>query len=105
MNILNCFNPFSLIQCYINDEDDAVYRPGDCVYLDSDRPDQPYFICSIEDFRPTKRDSVIVDVKWYYRPSEVPDSVYRHLVQDRNMEHRDDLGKDCNERHAVVFNV
>ena len=27
-----------------------------------------------------------MSVKWYYRQSEVPDSVYQHLVQDRNNE-------------------
>lgn len=27
-----------------------------------------------------------MNVKWYYRQSEVPDSVYQHLVQDRNNE-------------------
>ncbi|EDO44958.1 predicted protein, partial [Nematostella vectensis] len=28
-----------------------------------------------------------VTVRWYYRPSEVPESVYQLLVQDRNHEH------------------
>ncbi|KAK1135360.1 arginine-glutamic acid dipeptide repeats protein-like isoform X1 [Acipenser oxyrinchus oxyrinchus] len=32
-------------------EDDAVYRPGDCVYIESRRPNTPYFICSIQDFK------------------------------------------------------
>lgn len=27
-----------------------------------------------------------MNVKWYYRQSEVPDSVYQHLVQDRHNE-------------------
>ncbi|KAH3823307.1 hypothetical protein DPMN_125106 [Dreissena polymorpha] len=30
-----------------------------------------------------KRDTLVVRVKWYYRVTEVPDSVYQHLVQDR----------------------
>ncbi|KAM6976834.1 LOW QUALITY PROTEIN: arginine-glutamic acid dipeptide repeats protein [Aplochiton taeniatus] len=33
-----------------------------------------------------------MSVKWYYRQSEVPDSVYQHLVQDRNNEN--DSGRD-----------
>ncbi|XP_009075076.1 PREDICTED: arginine-glutamic acid dipeptide repeats protein-like, partial [Acanthisitta chloris] len=32
-------------------EDDVVYRPGDCVYIESRRPNTPYFICSIQDFK------------------------------------------------------
>ncbi|MGH0121732.1 UNVERIFIED_CONTAM: hypothetical protein FKN15_000204 [Acipenser sinensis] len=67
-------------------EDDAVYRPGDCVYIESRRPNTPYFICSIQDFKLSKRDHLLMNVKWYYRQSEVPDSVYQHLVQDRNNE-------------------
>lgn len=34
----------------------------------------------------SKRDHLLMNVKWYYRQSEVPDSVYQHLVQDRNNE-------------------
>ncbi|XP_072571120.1 arginine-glutamic acid dipeptide repeats protein-like isoform X2 [Paramormyrops kingsleyae] len=67
-------------------EDDVVYRPGDCVYIESRRPNTPYFICSIQDFKLSKRDHLLMNVKWYYRQSEVPDSVYQHLVQDRNNE-------------------
>ncbi|KAI9530872.1 hypothetical protein NQZ68_000363 [Dissostichus eleginoides] len=37
-------------------------------------------------FRESKRDHLLMNVKWYYRQSEVPDSVYQHLVQDRNNE-------------------
>ncbi|KAJ7412369.1 arginine-glutamic acid dipeptide repeat protein [Willisornis vidua] len=67
-------------------EDDVVYRPGDCVYIESRRPNTPYFICSIQDFKLSKRDHLLMNVKWYYRQSEVPDSVYQHLVQDRHNE-------------------
>ncbi|KAL6081971.1 hypothetical protein STEG23_002225 [Scotinomys teguina] len=38
------------ITSYIT-EDDIVYRPGDCVYIESRRPNTPYFICSIQDFK------------------------------------------------------
>lgn len=70
---------------YTSDEN-VYYEPGDCVYIDSQRPDVPYFICAIKEFRPSKRDSQVVVVRWYYRPSEVPESVYQLLVQDRNAE-------------------
>uniref|UniRef100_A0A672FUB8 Arginine-glutamic acid dipeptide repeats protein n=1 Tax=Salarias fasciatus TaxID=181472 RepID=A0A672FUB8_SALFA len=117
-------------------EDDVVYRPGDCVYIESRRPNTPYFICSIQDFKlvsncffltsccppppppPTpppssipvslppspslmdKRDHLLMNVKWYYRQSEVPDSVYQHLVQDRNNEN--DSGRDLVITDPVV---
>lgn len=68
-------------------EDGIHYGPGDCVYIDSQRPDVPFFICSVKEFRMSKRDSLVVAVRWYYRPSEVPDSVYQLLVQDRIHEH------------------
>uniref|UniRef100_A0AAY4E0J1 Arginine-glutamic acid dipeptide repeats protein n=1 Tax=Denticeps clupeoides TaxID=299321 RepID=A0AAY4E0J1_9TELE len=103
-------------------EDDTVYRPGDCVYIESRRPNTPYFICSIQDFklvssRPfsplslflaaitcgrsiSKRDHLLMSVKWYYRQSEVPDSVYQHLVQDRNNEN--DSGRELVITDPVV---
>uniref|UniRef100_A0A8C4I2S1 Arginine-glutamic acid dipeptide repeats protein n=1 Tax=Dicentrarchus labrax TaxID=13489 RepID=A0A8C4I2S1_DICLA len=123
-------------------EDDVVYRPGDCVYIESRRPNTPYFICSIQDFklvtpppqlgltspppsfclphtlsicsccqagmqavhssssRTFKRDHLLMNVKWYYRQSEVPDSVYQHLVQDRNNEN--DSGRELVITDPVV---
>uniref|UniRef100_A0A8C6U656 Arginine-glutamic acid dipeptide repeats protein n=1 Tax=Neogobius melanostomus TaxID=47308 RepID=A0A8C6U656_9GOBI len=122
-------------------EDDIVYRPGDCVYIESRRPNTPYFICSIQDFKlvsardlpcalsicqsplnvfnnlpalllpnvvqacqkklaPSKRDHLLMNVKWYYRQSEVPDSVYQHLVQDRNNEN--DSGRELVITDPVV---
>ncbi|OCT70553.1 hypothetical protein XELAEV_18037477mg [Xenopus laevis] len=73
-------------------EDDVVYKPGDCVYIESRRSNTPYFICSIQDFKLSKRDHLLMNVKWYYRQSEVPDSVYQHLVQDRHNEN--DTGRE-----------
>uniref|UniRef100_A0A3Q1GY22 Arginine-glutamic acid dipeptide repeats protein n=1 Tax=Acanthochromis polyacanthus TaxID=80966 RepID=A0A3Q1GY22_9TELE len=118
-------------------EDDVVYRPGDCVYIESRRPNTPYFICSIQDFKlvsrffkpsitppccspqtvsqcllghsiislsyhspHSKRDHLLMNVKWYYRQSEVPDSVYQHLVQDRNNEN--DSGRELVITDPVV---
>uniref|UniRef100_A0A665UFM6 Arginine-glutamic acid dipeptide repeats protein n=1 Tax=Echeneis naucrates TaxID=173247 RepID=A0A665UFM6_ECHNA len=106
-------------------EDDVIYRPGDCVYIESRRPNTPYFICSIQDFKlvmhlhnvnvcqeagllfalslsvlQSKRDHLLMNVKWYYRQSEVPDSVYQHLVQDRNNEN--DSGRELVITDPVV---
>uniref|UniRef100_A0A8C5IWI9 Arginine-glutamic acid dipeptide repeats n=1 Tax=Junco hyemalis TaxID=40217 RepID=A0A8C5IWI9_JUNHY len=111
-------------------EDDVVYRPGDCVYIESRRPNTPYFICSIQDFKlvqpvppgtlpevpkspahsqgtalapgTSKRDHLLMNVKWYYRQSEVPDSVYQHLVQDRHNEN--DSGRELVITDPVIKN-
>uniref|UniRef100_U3JY47 Arginine-glutamic acid dipeptide repeats protein n=1 Tax=Ficedula albicollis TaxID=59894 RepID=U3JY47_FICAL len=109
-------------------EDDVVYRPGDCVYIESRRPNTPYFICSIQDFKlvrnistsplpspcprggmfltagifVSKRDHLLMNVKWYYRQSEVPDSVYQHLVQDRHNEN--DSGRELVITDPVIKN-
>uniref|UniRef100_UPI00358E0610 arginine-glutamic acid dipeptide repeats protein-like isoform X2 n=1 Tax=Myxine glutinosa TaxID=7769 RepID=UPI00358E0610 len=72
--------------------DCAAYQPGDCVYIESRRPDIPYFICSIQDFKLNKREHLMMTVKWFYRYSEVPASVYRLLAQDRHSEN--DSGRD-----------
>ncbi|XP_052821101.1 arginine-glutamic acid dipeptide repeats protein-like isoform X2 [Mya arenaria] len=60
-----------------------TYSPNDHVYIENNRHHNPYFICSILDFSVVKRDTLVLRVKWYYRVTEVPDSVYQHLVQDR----------------------
>ncbi|XP_069097236.1 arginine-glutamic acid dipeptide repeats protein isoform X3 [Pleurodeles waltl] len=115
-------------------EDDVIYRPGDCVYIESRRPNMPYFICSIQDFKliphnkpgatsgckplndaapavpgndnspldSSKRDHLLMNVKWYYRQSEVPDSVYQHLVQDRHNEN--DSGRELVITDPVIRN-
>lgn len=46
----------------------------------------PFLIQVLCDCLQSKRDSLVVVVRWYYRPSEVPESVYQLLVQDRNAE-------------------
>uniref|UniRef100_A0A915HZW2 BAH domain-containing protein n=1 Tax=Romanomermis culicivorax TaxID=13658 RepID=A0A915HZW2_ROMCU len=55
-----------------------------CVYIDSQRTDQPHFVAGIQNFKLTKRDQLNVLIKWYYRPCEIPETVYRTLVQDRH---------------------
>lgn len=64
------------------DENGLVYEPGDCVYIDSHRNDVAYFICSIREIRKGKK-GYLMDVLWFYRPSEIPASVYELLIQDR----------------------
>ncbi|KAK8378837.1 hypothetical protein O3P69_009510 [Scylla paramamosain] len=71
---------------YLCTDDSTLYRPGDSVYIESQRVDQPFFICSIQEFRRSKRDNLMVNIKWFYRPSEVPETVYQRLAQDRNTE-------------------
>ncbi|XP_062505251.1 arginine-glutamic acid dipeptide repeats protein-like isoform X2 [Corticium candelabrum] len=73
------------LTCY-SAEDGTDYRIGDCVYVDSQRADVPYFICTVKEFRVSKRCNVHVSVGWFFRPSEVPESVYDLLVQDRGVE-------------------
>lgn len=46
----------------------------------------------------SKRDHLLMNVKWYYRQSEVPDSVYQHLVQDRNNENGEKAFWFCGAR-------
>eukprot|EP00795_Rhopilema_esculentum_P007172 gene7172-12838_t len=68
----------------------SIRRHTHCVYIESQRPDVPYFICSIRDIRKSKRDHVFVNVTWFYRPCEVPLSVYQLLIHDRNNENGSD---------------
>jgi hypothetical protein len=35
----------------------------------------------------SKRDTLMVHIKWYYRTNEVPEQVYQLLIQDRTTEH------------------
>ena len=65
---------------------DAEYKLGDSVYIES-RPDQPFYICQIQEFKMSKGERLQVHIKWFYRTSEVPEQVYQLLVQDRHTEH------------------
>ncbi|XP_022096937.1 arginine-glutamic acid dipeptide repeats protein-like [Acanthaster planci] len=88
------------IMSYTTSDHSTTYTVGDSVYVESPRPDMPYFICTIQDFRVSKRDNVIVGVKWFYRQSEVPDSVYQLLVQDRHTEN--DSGTDLVTKDPII---
>lgn len=46
-----------------------------------------YCCCVVQ----SKRDNLMVNIKWFYRPSEVPETVYQRLAQDRNTENSKDL--------------
>ncbi|XP_033104593.1 arginine-glutamic acid dipeptide repeats protein-like [Anneissia japonica] len=78
------------------------YNVGDSVYIDSQRPDLPYFIGTIQEFKVTKRENVIMTAKWYYRLVEVPETVYQLLVQDRHSENNS--GSDLIITNPVVKN-
>ncbi|XP_067659372.1 arginine-glutamic acid dipeptide repeats protein-like isoform X3 [Haliotis asinina] len=87
-------------------DDGVKYRPGDCVYIENNRPDQPYYVCAVKYFRVTKRDTLVVHIKWFFRLSEVPESVYQPLVQDRHTENhtgRDSALKDPLVRSRELF--
>lgn len=60
---------------------------GDAVFIESQRPEQPYYICVIQDMKLSKRDTLMVHIKWFYRTCEVPEQVYQLLIQDRHTEH------------------
>ncbi|XP_064643016.1 arginine-glutamic acid dipeptide repeats protein-like [Lineus longissimus] len=64
----------------------VIYKPGDFVFVASKHADQPYHVCTVQELRMTRRDFMVIIVKCFYRPSEVPDSVYQPLVQDRHHE-------------------
>lgn len=72
---------------YHCDSYDVDYKIGDAVYIESQRSDQPYYICVIQEMKLTKRDTLTVHIKWFYRTSEVPEQVYQLLIQDRYTEH------------------
>ncbi|RNA13823.1 arginine-glutamic acid dipeptide repeats -like isoform X1, partial [Brachionus plicatilis] len=70
------------------DANGVVYRVSDHVYMDINKPNQPFAIAYILDFKLTKRDLVMIEVRWYYRPNEIPDGVYMPLMQDRLSENK-----------------
>ena len=41
----------------------------------------------LQSLKMSKRDAVSVNIKWFYRTSEVPEQVYQLLIQDRHTEH------------------
>ena len=71
-------------RCYDNN---IEYKIGDHVFIESQRPDQPFYICNITEFKKSKRDTFVVVVRWFYRTTEVPETVYNFLIKDRHTEH------------------
>jgi hypothetical protein len=47
----------------------------------------------------SKRDTLMVHIKWYYRTNEVPEQVYQLLIQDRNTEHNN-MRKNKKKKNA-----
>ena len=87
-----------------NGFDESVeYKIGDSVFIESQGPDKPFYICSITEFKRSKRDTFMVCIRykshhieariiktvsrWFYRTTEVPETVYNFLVKDRTTEH------------------
>jgi len=72
---------------YRDYDNNAEYKIGDNVFIESQRPDQPFYICNITEFKKSKRDTFVVVVRWFYRTTEVPETVYNFLIKDRYTEH------------------
>jgi arginine-glutamic acid dipeptide repeat-containing protein len=70
------------------DTNGVAYRVGDHVYMDINKPNQPFAIACVLDFKMTKRDTYMIEVRRYYRPNELPDGVYMPLMQDRLVENK-----------------
>ncbi len=64
------------------------YKIGDAVYIESQRAEQPFYVCCIQEFKMTKRDSLMVHFKWFYRTNEIPEQMYQLLSQERHMENK-----------------
>jgi len=71
-------------RCY---DSNIEYKTGDSVFIESQRPDQPFYICNITEFKRSKRDTLVVCIRWFYRTTEVPETVYNFLIKDRYTEH------------------
>ena len=60
------------------------YNVGETIYIDeSSRSDSPYNICLLDKISMTKKESLTIHIKWFYRTNEVPDQTYQALTQDR----------------------
>ena len=76
---------------------------GDNVFIESQRPDQPYYICNITEFKKSKRDTFVVVVRWFYRTTEVPETVYNFLIKDRHTEHGSNAIQDPLVKSRELF--
>ncbi|CAF0776010.1 unnamed protein product [Rotaria sp. Silwood1] len=70
------------------DKNGVSYRVGDHVYLETNKQAEPYSIACILDFRLTRKDHVMLEVRWYYRPAEIPPNLYHLLIEDRYHENQ-----------------
>lgn len=68
---------------FFTSDSGELYKPGDFAYVDSQQPDLPYHICIIRSFKMARKESVIAEVKWFYRVTELPEAVYSLLMEDR----------------------
>merc|ERR1719166_296727 len=91
---------FLRYRCYDNS---IEYKVGDNVFIESQRPDQPYYICNITEFKKSKRDTFVVVVRWFYRTTEVPETVYNFLIKDRHTEHGSNAIQDPLVKSRELF--
>ena len=55
-----------------NGFDESVeYKIGDSVFIESQGPDKPFYICSITEFKRSKRDTFIVCIRYITSPVRV----------------------------------
>ena len=96
----NSNGEFLRYRCYDSSQE---YKIGDSVFIESQRPDQPFYICSITEFKRSKRDTFMVGVRWFYRTTEVPETVYNFLIKDRHTEHGSNAIHDPLVRSRELF--
>lgn len=74
------------ILTFTNRELGITFGIGETVYVQTKKGDSPFSVCTIQGFQINSKNHLLVHVKFYYRATEVPDSVYLPLIQDRNIE-------------------
>ena len=87
-------------RCY---DRNVEYKPGDSVFIESQRPDQPYYICNITEFKRSKKDTFVAGIRWFYRTTEVPETVYNFLIKDRYTEHGENALHDPLVKSRELF--
>jgi len=83
---------YKRFRCY---DYNTEYKAGDSVFIETQKSDQPFYICNITEFKKSKRDNLMVCIRWFYRTAEVPEQVYNMLIQDR---HSEQNGKGQDQR-------
>ena len=50
--------------------------------------DNCIYFMGLQEFKMSKKETLMVHIKWFYRTHEVPEQVYQLLIQDRQTEHK-----------------